>query len=51
MCKPNCEAIEIGERVFIQALIVIKLGEELFIGYALVMDGEITQIRKNNKRR
>jgi SET domain-containing protein len=41
-CIPNCEAIETGDRVFIHALTAIKPGEELFIDYSLVIDGEIT---------
>ncbi|MFL9966376.1 SET domain-containing protein-lysine N-methyltransferase [Paraburkholderia sediminicola] len=41
-CKPNCEAIEIGDRVFIHALIAINPGEELFIDNGLVVDGAIT---------
>ncbi|BCZ85083.1 SET domain-containing protein-lysine N-methyltransferase [Paraburkholderia terrae] len=41
-CEPNCEAIEVGDRVFIHALIAINPGEELFIDYGLDIDGEIT---------
>jgi SET domain-containing protein len=41
-CAPNCEAIESGDRVFIHALADIEPGCELFIDYALVIDGEPT---------
>ena len=41
-CTPNCEAIETGDRVFIDALTAIKPGEELFSDYGLVTDGKIT---------
>jgi uncharacterized protein len=41
-CVPNCEAIETGGRVFIHALVPIRPGNELFIDYALEVDGEIT---------
>ncbi|MBP0596007.1 SET domain-containing protein-lysine N-methyltransferase [Paraburkholderia sp. LEh10] len=41
-CDPNCEAIEVGDRVFIHALTAIDIGEELFIDYGLAIDGEIT---------
>ncbi|MEM5439946.1 SET domain-containing protein [Paraburkholderia diazotrophica] len=40
-CAPNCEAIETGDRVFIHALTDIAPGHELFIDYALVIDGEL----------
>ena len=41
-CAPNCEAIEMGERVFIHALVDVHPGDELFIDYGLTVDGEIT---------
>ena len=41
-CRPNCEAIETGDRVFIHALVAVNPGEELFIDYGLEIDGEIT---------
>lgn len=37
-CKPNCEAIEEGKRVFIYALRSILPGEELFYDYGLEVD-------------
>jgi SET domain-containing protein len=37
-CAPNCEADEIGGRVFIKALRDLKPGEELFYDYGLVID-------------
>ncbi|EEA01398.1 nuclear protein SET [Burkholderia sp. H160] len=41
-CVPNCEAIEMGERVFIHTLAAIAPGEELFIDYGLTVDGSVT---------
>jgi uncharacterized protein len=41
-CAPNCEAIEMGDRVFIHALRPIAPGEELFIDYSLAVDGPVT---------
>ncbi|MBI3367384.1 MAG: SET domain-containing protein-lysine N-methyltransferase [Burkholderiales bacterium] len=41
-CKPNCEADEEGQRVFIKALRTIKPGEELFYDYGLVIDERYT---------
>ncbi|MHB9842094.1 SET domain-containing protein [Paraburkholderia terrae] len=41
-CTPNCEAVETGDRVFIHALADIAPGCELFIDYALAIDGEPT---------
>ena len=37
-CAANCEAIEDGTRVFIEAIRDIAPGEELFIDYALEID-------------
>ena len=37
-CNPNCEADEVGERVFIKALRAIRPGEELFYDYGLIID-------------
>lgn len=39
-CVPNCEAIEIGERVFIHAVASIGTGEELFLDYRLIVDDD-----------
>ena len=41
-CAANCEAIETGDRVFIHALGSIAAGDELFIDYALSVDGVVT---------
>jgi len=41
-CTPNCEADEIGGRVFITALTDIAPGEEIFYDYGLVIDGRHT---------
>ena len=42
-CQPNCEADEIGERVFIKALRNIAAGDELFYDYGLVIDAKYTK--------
>ena len=41
-CQPNCEADEIGGRVFIKALRAIKPGEELNYDYGLIIDERYT---------
>ena len=41
-CQPNCEADEIGGRVFINALRAIKPGEELNYDYGLIIDERYT---------
>lgn len=41
-CKPNCEATQEGNRVFIDALHDIAAGEELFYNYGLVIDERLT---------
>ncbi|SOE87120.1 hypothetical protein SAMN05446935_7681 [Burkholderia sp. YR290] len=51
-CAPNCEAVESDNRVFIHALADIAPGSELFIDYALAIDGEPTDdIRQQSARR
>ncbi|MGA9109924.1 MAG: SET domain-containing protein-lysine N-methyltransferase [Smithella sp.] len=42
-CEPNLEAEQDGMRVFLKALRDIKVGEELFYDYGLIIDGRITQ--------
>ena len=42
-CKPNCEADEVGGRVFIKALRNIEAGEELFYDYGLIIDARYTK--------
>ncbi|HEX7384033.1 MAG TPA: SET domain-containing protein-lysine N-methyltransferase [Burkholderiaceae bacterium] len=42
-CAPNCEADEVGGRVFVQALTDIAPGEELFYDYGLVIDERYTK--------
>ena len=37
-CEPNCEAQQVGQRVFLHALRKLKAGEELFFDYGLVID-------------
>ncbi|TAM03223.1 MAG: SET domain-containing protein [Paraburkholderia sp.] len=39
-CAANCETIEIGNRVFIDAICDIRAGEELFIDYALELESD-----------
>jgi SET domain-containing protein len=41
-CAPNCEAEQIGNRVFIRALRDIEAGGELFINYQLTVEGRHT---------
>lgn len=41
-CEPNCEAVEINNRVFIEALRDIRRGEELFYTYNLQVTGRRT---------
>jgi uncharacterized protein len=45
-CDPNCEAIEEDDRIFIDALRDIQVGEELFYDYALEIDEPITEESK-----
>lgn len=45
-CKPNCEAIEEEDRVFIYALRNIRSGEELFYDYALEIPEPVTERAK-----
>lgn len=37
-CEANCEAIEMGNRVFIHAITSVAAGEELFLDYQLALD-------------
>lgn len=41
-CAPNCEAKQVGLRVFIHALRDVQAGEELFYDYGLVVDEPLT---------
>ncbi len=41
-CTPNLEAEQDGKRVFLKALRDIKVGEELFYDYALMIDARKT---------
>ncbi|SAL06983.1 nuclear protein SET [Caballeronia arationis] len=46
-CTPNCEAEQVGSRVFILALCKIEPGAELFIDYQLsVEDGKTSALKK-----
>jgi uncharacterized protein len=42
-CGPNCEADEVGNRIFITALRDIVPGEELNYDYGLILDGKHTK--------
>lgn len=42
-CVPNCEAVQEGDRIFIQALRNIAKGEELAYDYHLMVPGKITK--------
>jgi SET domain-containing protein len=42
-CTPNLEAEQEGMRVFLKALRDIKVGEELFYDYGLIVEGRLTQ--------
>jgi SET domain-containing protein len=37
-CRPNCQTIEDGDRIFIRTLRRVEAGEELFINYLLDTD-------------
>ncbi|WP_207000445.1 SET domain-containing protein [Trinickia mobilis] len=41
-CAPNCEAEQVGERVFIRTTRPVRKGAELFIDYQLQVDGRRT---------
>ncbi len=46
-CDPNCETVQDGDRIFIEALRSIKTGEELCYDYHLQVPGKITdKVRK-----
>jgi hypothetical protein len=47
-CAPNCTAAQEGQRVFIDALRDIAVGEELFYDYGLVIDEPLTRELKAN---
>ncbi|MEO6130936.1 MAG: SET domain-containing protein-lysine N-methyltransferase [Saprospiraceae bacterium] len=41
-CDPNCEAVQYGDKIFIESLRAIPQGQELTYDYHLVVDGKIT---------
>jgi uncharacterized protein len=41
-CDPNCEAVQYGDKIFIEALRAINKGEELVYDYHLQVAGKIT---------
>lgn len=41
-CNPNCEAVQEGNKIYIDAVKNIKKGQELTFDYALCSDGELT---------
>jgi hypothetical protein len=42
-CEPNCEAIEVDGRVFIEALKTIEVGDELHYDYAFARDATMDE--------
>ena len=42
-CEPNCETVQYGDKIFIEALRSIPKGEELTYDYHLEVDGKITK--------
>lgn len=42
-CDPNCETVQHGDQIFIEALRAIKQGEELGYDYHLQVSGRITE--------
>ncbi len=45
-CEPNCEALDYGGRIFIEAVRDIAPGEELFYDYAYDLDEPLTPALK-----
>jgi hypothetical protein len=41
-CDPNCETVQDGDQVFIEAIRTIKQGEELAYDYHLQIEGKVT---------
>ena len=41
-CAPNCEAIDDGGRIFVEALRTVRRGEEIFYDYAYARDESTT---------
>jgi len=37
-CKPNCEAVQDGKRIFVETIRAIRPGEELFYDYCITLD-------------
>ncbi len=37
-CKPNCETVQEGQRIFIEAIRTIRPGEEIFYDYRITLD-------------
>jgi hypothetical protein len=42
-CSPNCEAVQEGSKIFIDAIRTIRKGQELTFDYALCSDGELPE--------
>jgi SET domain-containing protein len=42
-CDPNCESVEEGDRIFIEAKKSIEPGEELVYDYAYIVKGRLTK--------
>lgn len=47
-CKPNCQAVDEDNRIFIYALRDIKRGEELLYDYSLILEERHTKKMKKN---
>ncbi|CAB3975140.1 TPA: SET domain-containing protein-lysine N-methyltransferase [Burkholderia cepacia] len=46
-CDANCEAVEVGGRVYIEVVRKIECGDELFIDYGLQVDEPSDQITRD----
>lgn len=42
-CEPNCEAVMEGDRIFIEALKTIRIGEELVYDYRYMVDADFNE--------
>ncbi len=42
-CEPNCEAVMVGDRIFIECIKTIRVGEELVYDYRYVVDADFDE--------